>query len=234
MSKNSKALFHVLLLDYRFSIIVFWAIFLASLLPLFILAATTGGDIIISSSVAIAFFCAINGFLMIKETFSFSIRMGATRQEYVWTGLIFFLVLSAVMSILSLIFVYMSKWINSFTVTDFTLLPVSDFFLESPVWYTQFTIDFLLSFFILITGFLLSTIFHKFGMVGGLSSLALLFILLVLPATRSEIISIFVQINMNEWAVSLNYLGIFGLIVAMSLGIWLLLRNASIFPGVTR
>ncbi|MGD7044545.1 hypothetical protein [Jeotgalibacillus proteolyticus] len=234
MSRNSKALFHFFILDFRFSVLVFWSIFTASLLPLIILSLTTDSTIIISSSMAIGIFCAISGFLMTKETFSFSIRLGVTRQEYVGTGILFSAVLALFMSATGQFIVLLLSLVTDSTASTLSFLQVADFFATDPSWIIAFAIDFTLTFFFFITGFFLSSIFHRYGMIGGMTGLTILFILLVFPSSRDLIGDIFFLSPTEEWLFPLNYIGIFSIIAAMSALIWLMLRRASIMPGVTR
>ena len=233
MSRNSKALFHFFLLDYRFSIIVFWSIFLASMIPFIILSVSMDIDIIVSMSIAIAFFSAISGFLMTKETFSFSIRLGATRHEYVWSGLLFSVFLAAFMSSFGQIIVQMGNFISKTAGLDFSLMQMGAFFNHNPTWFNHLLFDFILTLFLFVAGFFLSSVFHRFGIIGGLTSLTIFFILMVLPATRSFITDLLI-LSPENGVFPLNFLGIFSLITAMAIFIWVMLRMAPITPGVTR
>lgn len=237
MYRNSKALLGFFALDIRLSVLIFWSIFLASMIPLVWISISTDGQVGVSSSMAVAIFCAISGFVITKETFPFSIRMGSTRHEYVLSVLIFSVLLAAFMSGINLAFIQLSAWmINLAGLNNISFIVLSDF-LASPVsWYGQFGFDFMLCLLVFILGFFLSSVFHRFGMIGGLITIALVFIAMFVSTIRSVIIDLLIvtERTADSLHVSINNLGIFGITIVLAALIWIILKNASITPGVTR
>ena len=237
MSRNSKALLVFFTLDYRFSIIVFWCIFLASLIPIVIFSISIDGTMMISSDMAIAVFCAVSGFLLIKETFPFSIRMGATRHEYVFNALLFSVLLAAFMSALNLAVVQVLVWIIELSGWDnFSLIILAEFFTSNVSWYTQYSVEFMICFLLFLLGFFLSSVFHRFGMIGGGLTLAIIFVAILVPDVHNALIDLLIQTERLDGvlSVSFNNFGILGMATTLSALIWLMLRNAPITPGVTR
>lgn len=237
MSRNSKALLGFFALDFRFSILVFWSIFLASIIPLLILSFSIDGRMIISSSMAVAIFCAVSGFVITKETFPFSIRMGSTRHEYVLSALIFSVLLAVFMSVLNLAVVQISVWITDLAGWDnISFIIVADFLTSNVTWYTQFGFDFMICLLVFMLGFFLSSVFHRFGMIGGLTTLTLFFMVMFVSTIRSEVIDLLIvtERTAESLNVSLNNMGILGIIIVLAVLIWIVLKNASITPGVTR
>ena len=237
MSRNSKALLGFFALDIRLSVIIFWSIFLASMIPLVGISLSTNGQVMISSSMAVSIFCAISGFVITKETFPFSIRMGATRHEYVLSVLIFSVLLAAFMSVLNLTFLLFSEWITGLAgLNNISYIVLSDFLTSQVSWYTQFGFDFMLCFLVFILGFFLSSVFHRFGMIGGLITIAFVFIAMFVSTIRTVVIDLLIvtERTADSLDVSINNIGILGITIVLAALIWLILKNASITPGVTR
>jgi ABC-2 type transport system permease protein len=90
----------------------------------------------------------------------------------------------------------------------------------------------LICFMLLSIGFLLSSIFYRFGIVGGLGSIAILGLGIILPQTRNWLIDLFVSTNQVGVDISLLPMILISLIVILPT--WGLLRKASTVQGVTR
>ena len=237
MSRNSKALLGFFALDIRRSVLIFWSIFLASMIPLVAISISTDGQVGVSSSMAVAIFCAISGFVMTKETFPFSIRMGSTRHAYVLSVLIFSVLLAAFMSGMNLAFLLFSKWIASLAqLNNISFIVLSDFLASDVSWFGQFGFDFMLCLLVFILGFFLSAVFHRFGMLGGLITIAFVFIAMFVSTIRTVLIDLFIVTDLSAESlnVSINNIGILGIIMVLAALIWIILKNASITPGVTR
>ncbi|WP_019415296.1 hypothetical protein [Paenisporosarcina sp. TG20] len=237
MSRNSKALLGFFALDIRLSVLIFCSIFLASMIPLVAISSSTSGQVVISSSMAVAIFCAISGFVITKETFPFSIRMGSTRHEYVLSVLIFSVLLASFMSGLNLGFLLFSEWFANLAGLDnISLLVLSDLLTSHVSWYTQFGFDFMLFLLVFILGFFLSAVFHRFGMIGGLITIAFVFIAMFVTTIRTVVIDLLIvtERTADSLDVSINNLGILGITIVLAALIWIILKNASITPGVMR
>lgn len=237
MPRNSKALLGFFALDIRLSVLIFWSIFLASMIPLVGISLSTGGQVGVSSSMAVAIFCAISGFVMTKETFPFSIRMGSTRHEYVISVLIFSVLLAAFMSGINWAFIQFSAWmIDLAGLNNISFIVLSDFLASHVAWYGQFVFDFMLCLLVFILGFFLSSVLHRFGMIGGLITIAFVFIAMFVSTIRTVIIDLLIvtERTAESLNVSINNIGILGIIVVLAALVWILLKNASITPGVTR
>lgn len=237
MSRNSRALLGFFTLDIRLSVLIFWSIFLASMIPLIAISLSTNGQVIISSSMAIAIFCAISGFVITKETFPFSIRMGSTRHEYVLSVLIFSLLLAAFMSGVNLFLMLFLEWFADLAgLSNISFMAVSDFLTSATSWYAQFGFDFMLCLLVFILGFFLSALFHRFGMLGGLITIAIIFIAMFVSTIRTMVIDLLIvtERKADSLHVTINNLGILGIIIVLAALIWMILKNSSITPGVTR
>lgn len=97
---------HNLFYFYKLSIrtvLTFWVIYLGFVLLFMLLTIFTGGEIefLGVNSMPVFIFMGIYGFLFLKESFPRVIRLGVTRKSYVFSALLFSVLLSIVMTILS-------------------------------------------------------------------------------------------------------------------------------------
>ncbi|WP_227394697.1 hypothetical protein [Jeotgalibacillus aurantiacus] len=238
MFKQMMALIRFFLIDMRFSILLFWSIYMISLIPVSVLSAAADGNVYISSTIAILIFCGISGFILLKETFSYTIRLGVTRLEYAISGVIFAAVLAFIMSstgiIINMIFSALMEWVGW---SHVQLINISDMIGTQSTMLAEFGLLMLFSFITLIASFFLSTVFHRFGLVGGLSVVALLFITILIESLRTEVIDWFVkdmELGMMPIHITLNYLSLSILAASFLTLSMLVLWKASIHPGAAR
>lgn len=85
MGRQIKGLLYFYMADARHSITIFWTILMSTLVITltiyYFLKDVDGGFITLSLSVPIYIFCAILGFLTVKESIPFSLKVGATRKN---------------------------------------------------------------------------------------------------------------------------------------------------------
>jgi len=234
MSRDIRALLYYFMADFRFSLTVFWSILLSSIVLLFIIALSFGETMVgVSSSIAIYIFCAISGFLMTKETFPFCIKLGSTRNSYVLSVFIFNVFIAVFMATIHLVVSLSIRLLAKVGgVDNFNYFFTLDGTTLANTWYNQLMVDSLICFVLLSVGFLLSSIFYRLGMVGGLGSIAILAFAVILPQTRDALIDFFV--NANQVGIDLRIMPMLLLSLIAILPTWGLLRNASTAPGITR
>jgi ABC-2 type transport system permease protein len=234
MSRDIRALLYYFMADYRFSLTVFWSILLSSIVLLFIIALSFGETMVgVSSSLAIYIFCAISGFLMTKETFPFCIKLGSTRNSYVVSAFIFNVLTAVFMATIHLVASLLVRlFAKVANVDNFNYFFTLDGTTIANTWYNQLMVDSLICFMLLSVGFLLSSIVYRLGLVGGLGSIAILGLAIILPQTRNVLIDTFVTVN--QVGIDLRIMPMLLVSLIVLLPTWALLRNASTAPGITR
>lgn len=233
MLNEMKAVLYYLAVDIRYSFMVFWSILILSLTAMFIIVLSFETRMIVTTSMAIYIFCGITGFLTTKETFPYCIKLGATRTQYLLSVLVYCAAVAAVFSIVHVIVqgIFNSlvqagasgRFLTYHTVQATTL---------ANTWYNQLLVDLIICFLLLSLGFLLGSVFYRFGLIGGFGTLAVLAILVILPNTRTFILDAFG--SMEGWKLGVNFLMLVGVALLAYLPNWGMLRKASTVPGATR
>ncbi|UOK58218.1 hypothetical protein MGI18_02185 [Bacillus sp. OVS6] len=80
MMRQCRGILLFEVLDIRNSLTIFWTILISCMALSFGIQLSTGGNLTVSSGIAVYIFSAIAGFLTVKETYPFSIKMGSTRK----------------------------------------------------------------------------------------------------------------------------------------------------------
>ncbi|MFC4321927.1 hypothetical protein [Litchfieldia salsa] len=234
MSKDLKAILYYFAVDFRFSLIVFWSILLASMVTLFMIGNSfEGTKILFSSGFSVYIYCAISGFLITKETFPYCVKLGSTRNNYFLGAILFNILLALFMAIIHLSALSLFKWFVELSQMEnmSIILTVEKETLLATLG-GQLLLDTVIGFVLLSVGFLLSSAFYRLGMVGGIVGIALLGIVLILPATRNWLIDFFLTAGTGD--LQINYIALILVALVAMIPNWLLLKNAPTTPGVTR
>lgn len=231
MLSELRANLAYLIYDHRYSVTIFWSIFLLSL-PLVLLIAystSTIGTVGISVDGAVYIFCIVTGILMTKETFPYLIKLGSTRVAYALSVFVFTILLSFFMSVVSVIVLSLVNLISLDNLTIFNTLEVTTL---AVTWFNSMWFIALLCFLFLSVGTFISSLFYKFGLLGGLSGIIVIFLLMIIPNVRELVVETFISISDSK--VGLNYGGFLLLSVLLFGPYWLILKNASTTSGKTR
>lgn len=171
MLNNIKANLYFLYKESFSTIIIFWVIFLASILVFFTAAVTFDGGISfqISTTIPVVIFTVIFGALYVKETFPYAVKLGTTRINFIASVAIYSIIYSAIMTALNLLFVNLFEYlIDRFNMHEEVLVSqfVPEFIERFGLWQTS-----IYTFFILITIFMTSILFsmilYRYGYIGG-------------------------------------------------------------------
>ncbi|GAA0597918.1 hypothetical protein GCM10009001_12550 [Virgibacillus siamensis] len=197
MGNQIKGLLYFFVTDIRHSLTVFWTILLSILVVAFafaiFLTSVEDGFMYFMLTAPIYVYCAILGFLTVKESVPFSIKMGATRKNLFISLGIFFFVLSLTMSVAASVLQEIVNGIAEATGIDtFTFMHLA-YFLEN-TWYTRIVIDTSVSFFFLSFMFIVGLIFYKYGFAGGGGFLGTLVLLLLISIAKGWIIDFFIDL----------------------------------------
>ncbi|MCD5322345.1 MULTISPECIES: hypothetical protein [Pontibacillus] len=227
MLKDLRAVLYYLIVDYRFSFMVFFSIMSASLIVLAgISLVAEGTTIYVFLSVITLWFSFICGFNMTRETFPFLIKMGITRNQYILGGALFTGVFSLAISIMVFIiqhimnaFIDVANLTNIANYTAFDYLPIQETILNE-LWLVA-----LVNFLVISLGFVLGSVFYRFGMIGGVSTIIGVFFLFMLPESRSIIVDFLSSMKGQDFEI--RYTSILILSLVLFLPNWTLLRRAS-------
>ncbi|OLO39129.1 hypothetical protein BTR23_08680 [Alkalihalophilus pseudofirmus] len=234
MLKELKGNLSFFVYDHRYSVTIFWSVLLLSSVVFFVIAALNSDMYVgFSMSFAVFLFCAISGFLMTKETFPFLIKLGSTRNQYVFSALVFNLILATFMSALAVIVNQLSIAMKSLTnVDNFNHFMVLEGTTIAATWYNELLFNIIICFLLLQVGFMMSSLFYRLGLVGGFSGIVMFALILIIPTTRNILLDIFV--GTNGTYIDINYISIILLSILAMLPNWLLLKDAPTTGVATR
>lgn len=235
MTKDLKANLLYLIYDHRFSLTVFWSILLASTALIFIISLIfSNSDIGMSLSVAMYIFCGITGFVMTKETFPFLIKLGSTRNNYIFSVIIFNISLALFMVGVFAIVLQLVEILNSVSNTNnFKVFSTLEGTTLTTTLFNELWFNAMICFLLLAMGFLFGAIFYRFGLIGGFIGLILTALIVILPGTRTLVGDLLIN-NIVGYKLDLNYLAIIVLATSAFIPSWLLLRTASTTASATR
>jgi hypothetical protein len=239
MLKEMYAILYYLAVDMRFSFMVFWSILLASIGAMFILVVSFETNMVMATSITIYIFCGITGFLTTKETFPFCIKLGGTRNQYLLSIIVYGAGVALIFSFLHVVILNIFNKLVEFGPSGRLLTyHTVDATTLADTWYNQLFLDGIICFILLSLGFLLGTIFYRLGLVGGLGTIALFGILMIVPYTRNGLISTFFSfdtiISGQGLKADVNYILLLFVALLAYLPSWGLLRRASTVSNATR
>jgi hypothetical protein len=197
MGRQLKGLLYFFVTDIRFSLMVFWSILLGSLVLAisisYFLLDVADAVIYMGLSIPIFIYCAILGFITVKEAIPFAIKMGATRKNLFIALGIFFLGVafakSVAVSTLQSIIVAFTKGVG---ITTYELFHIAE--LVSDTWLNRILIDTALMFLSLVFMFIFGLLFYKTGLLGGGSVVAILVVLLLLGIAKGWVFDFFARL----------------------------------------
>ena len=234
MINEIKANVLYLMYDLRYSLTVFWAVLVASVIGFFSLALLVNNSHIgVSINFVIYIFCGISGFLITKETFPYLIKLGSTRNMYVTSAVIFHAVLAIFMSSMATLLIQIIKFLKlQGNVENLQLFNVLNGTTFAVTWFNELWFNSIVCFFILGVGALFGSLFYRFGLIGGISGFGLTVFIMIIPQTRSWLVDHFFTLDGQLF--DINMYTIMFVSVVVTIPYWLLLRKASTTAGVTR
>ncbi|WP_099157597.1 hypothetical protein [Virgibacillus ndiopensis] len=197
MGRQIKGLLYFFVTDMRRSFFIFWSILLITMVITiiggYLLINVEDGAMYFMPSSALYIYCAIFGFVLVKEGIPFSIKMGATRKNlYMALGLFFF-GLALVESILvSTVHSIIKGIITAFSIDSYNLVHSS--MMMTDTWLNRVIIDTSFMFFLLSGMFVIGLLFYKYGLLGGGSVVGILVVLLLLGLAKGWVYTFFINI----------------------------------------
>lgn len=199
MGRQIKGLLYFFGSDLRYSLTIFWTILLSilvvSLAFTYFLAGLDNEVTLFTFSLTgpMYVYCAILGFLTVKDSVPFLIKMSATRKNiFVGSGG-FFLMLSLAMALAAAGLQELVMALMNATGVDFFLFLHPAYFLDG-TWYTRIVIDTAIMFFFLAAMFMIGLLFYKYGIAGGGSFLGVLLLISLLGIAQGWLIDFVVDV----------------------------------------
>ncbi|WP_042142082.1 hypothetical protein [Paucisalibacillus sp. EB02] len=170
MNNQVKGLLYFYFNDLKRSILIFWSILLLVLVVAiafaYYLIGVEDGMMAFGFPFAIYFYCAVLGFMTVKEYIPFAIKIGATRKNiYISLGL-FFLSLAVLKAIIaSTIQELVVLLAKNTDLTSFMFLHPA--MAVEDTWINRVLIDVCIMVFLLSFMFVIGLLFYKYGFAGG-------------------------------------------------------------------
>src|SRR5690625_4780644 len=144
MARQIKGLLYFFIADVRYSLKVFWIILMGvlvvSLTVAYFLTNVENGMMSFTLTAPMYVYCAILGFLTVKESVPFSIKMGATRKNIFISLGLFFLGLSLIKAVAASIIQILVDLLNEKARIDTDMFMHLTYFTDD-TWYTSIYID---------------------------------------------------------------------------------------------
>ncbi|WP_188456825.1 hypothetical protein [Virgibacillus oceani] len=229
MSRQLYGLLYFYLTDLKRGFIIFWSILLITmcltLIVGYLLVNVEDGAMYFSPSSALYVYCAILGFVIVKEGIPFSIKMGATRKNLYMAMGIFFLGLGIAESVLiSIVHMVIERITSVFSIESYVLVHPS--MLLSDTFMNRVIIDTAIMFFLLSVMFVIGLLFYKYGLLGGGSVVGILVIILLACIAKGWAADFFIDIYHSLDMTLFYQLLLIGIVLY---GIsWFLLRRITI------
>ncbi|GAA0340247.1 hypothetical protein GCM10008967_33260 [Bacillus carboniphilus] len=235
MNKQMKAVLTFSLFDIRQPLTIFWSVLIGFMLLGTGISFTLGqGTIMIfSSSVAVYIFCGISGFLTVRDTFPYNLKMGGTRRNYFVGISLYFLLLAIVMSAFhNVMITIFDKLVDVLKINGIQFFHFSTLTGLQDTWILRFFIDGVLALFVLIFFFFLGVMFFRFGLIGGYSVIAICAIAIILPQGRDRLIEFFIGFATND--AILQYIWLLGIGVVLLFITRLIMRKAPVGSAIVK
>ncbi|GGA89202.1 hypothetical protein [Ornithinibacillus halotolerans] len=170
MNNQIKGLLYFYVNDFRHSFLIFWSILLLVLVvsisfSIFLLGYEDG-MMAFGFPFGIYFYCAFLGFLAVKESIPFAIKIGATRKNiFISIGLFFILLAIFKALVANIIQELVLLIVDNANITSFLFIHPAMMFDDT--WFNRVIIDICMMFFLLAAMFVFGLLFYKFGIAGG-------------------------------------------------------------------
>ncbi len=221
--------------DIRASYFIFWSILLAVTIFNVILALSLPElRFGMSANFAVYAYMAAAGFLMIKETFPYSLGMSSTRYHYYWGLVLGFLGLAVAQAVSLLIYVLLfsslTEWLG--LADNFRIFSLRQVGLTDISWINMLIIDFTIGLLLLTLFSLAGAILYRFGWLILLIIGMVGIVLIMTPSFRAALEPLVEWVSVDLVLRLLILAG--GVILFCLVCIKLVLRRATIEAGGKR
>ncbi|MEN2768272.1 hypothetical protein [Ornithinibacillus xuwenensis] len=200
MKNQIKGLLYFFATDIRHSITIFWSILLfvlvVALTFAYFLFQSTDSYMAFGFPFGIYFYCLILGFITVKQSIPFAIKMGATRKSlYVSLG-IFFLFIAVAKALLANTLQQLVQVIIDKTNFD-SFMFLHPAMLMEDTWINRVLLDSAIMFLFLVLMFIMGLIFYKYGVLGGGAVAGVLAILLLIGLANGSLVEFIIEFFQN-------------------------------------
>ncbi|WP_010651452.1 hypothetical protein [Oceanobacillus massiliensis] len=197
MGRQIKGLLYFYITDIQRSLKIFWSILLGILIlslaiGYFLLRFDEGG-FFFGLSFPVYVYCAILGFITVKESIPFSLKMGAVRKNlFISIGILFLgiaivkAVIASTLQTITLIFADIAG------IHTFQFIHLAQFITDN--WLNRVLIDTAIMFFLLSFMFIIGLLFYKSGMLGAGIVIGLLTVGLLLGIAQGWLIDFIINL----------------------------------------
>lgn len=232
MNKQVKGLLYFLASDIRHSLLIFWSILLLVLVVSisfgYFLLGVEDGEMAFGFPFAIYFYCLVLGFMTVKQSVPFAIKMGATRKNLYISLAIFFMGLALLKAIVAnTIQSLVQLFIDNAELSSFRFLHPA--LLMEDTWINRVLLDVGIMFLFMAFMFLIGLIFYKYGMTGGGIVAGILGILLLFSLAKGWILDFIMKLVEDLNMVVAAQL--IGLGIVLYLLSFIFIRNITIEQG---
>ncbi|MGV6999365.1 hypothetical protein ACWA2C_11755 [Priestia megaterium] len=148
MKGQFAAISYSLYVELKYLMIRFWTILLAFVVVDILVFSQVNEHLLLVTSMPQYIFSGIVSFIIIRKSFSFCLKLGATRKAYLLTMTCVFALFEIVMSLINVVIMSISiKVINSFNLMNVQLYYASDFIFHDPTVAVHFLTDAVFIFF---------------------------------------------------------------------------------------
>lgn len=197
MGRQIRGLLYFFVTDVRYSFMIFWGILLTILIISIALTGFLGNtEFYFGLSISVYIYCGILGFLTVKESVPFSIKIGAARKNlFIGVGILFValaLVNAIVANTLHAVTLFLLENAGMHT---FGFLHPAMLFQDT--WFNRVIIDTSFMFFLFTFMFVLGLLFYKYGLAGGGFALGSIVVILLVGIAQGWLIDFFKDLAVN-------------------------------------
>lgn len=238
MKRQLQGILYYLVTDIRYAFTIFWIIigaFLSLTIILDLVIGSDGTSIHFNFAFPIYIFASVVGFITVKSTMTYLIKMGATRKMIYVAAVIYFIALAFVNALIANGLDFFLKRVLKSEIGSgiffiegeetFQFKHIADFLGENNYLY-QIVVDTSISFFFLTIYFIIGLIFYRYGLIGGFGFVGIIIFTIIIGLANGWIIDFFVGIFSDFSIVFFYQLVLVGFVIYLLS--YLLLRRLTI------
>lgn len=228
MFKELRANLYFFMIDVKHTMTVYFITYTASFILFYFLVLLFTENIKIDFilSMPMYIFMGILGFVSIKESFPFTLKLGSTRSGYVLSSLLFAFFISVTMTVISYLLHQLFKFLLSITETkNISFIHPSQLTSGSANMVNEMGLDILLNLILIAIGFMLGAFFYKYGLAGVLTAILAIVLLFIIPPIHNGFVDFLFTFESHK--ININYAGVLLITLVCYLISGVVLRRAS-------
>ena len=175
--------------DLKKGMIIFWTVLVAIVVGFYSIAALFDTpEMYVTTNVPLFVFMAITDFKLVKDDFDYSIHLGLTRNKFVLGSLVYILLVAILFNLINqlLLFITIStqEGVLPHFLTPFTWSAVLG---DEAGFWTNFSLDFILSMFFSFLLYFMASLLFRFGQLAVYIALLVMILVVLIPTVHQEI-----------------------------------------------